>query len=203
MSVYNKADLKNKIESHTPVFSHKKNNSMNILNTVKFMQGGSTSNCLYKNKLELKTNTNSNTDNSTNNTYTNINNNRLMTANCNINKLFTSTNLKNRRIEINLDKDSSNSNIINNSARDNIILLNQKHSTSSTSLNKNGNRNKNSYNNINININISKKIISTYYNKSKDNKELVVNKKGTNSMNNSKLKESENKYYKLNNNFKI
>ena len=189
MSVYNKPDIKNKIASNTPVFSHKKNNSVNILNTGKFLQGKNTSNCLYKNKLEIRTNSNIPTDiNNSNNV-----NNRLMSANSNINKLLTSTNLKNRRIEIDLDKDNSN---INNSARDNIMILNHKQNTSQNNIT---NKNKNSFNNINININISKKIISTYYNKSKDKKNIVINKKSINSMNNSKINELENKYCKINN----
>ena len=62
------------------------------------------------------------------------------------------------------------------------------------------NQNKNNVNNINININISKKIVSTYYNKSKNKKNLVVKKGSINSMNNSKLKKGENvKYNKANN----
>ena len=124
MSVYNKPDVKNKIASNTPVFSHKKNNSVNILSTGKFLQGQNTSNCLYKNKLEIRTNSNIPTD--INNSNSNNANNRLMSANSNINKLLTSTNLKNRRIEIDLDKDNSN---INNSARDNIMILNHKQNT--------------------------------------------------------------------------
>ena len=106
-------------------------------------------------------------------TKNNINhNNNPLSANVSINKLLTSTNLKNRRIEIDLEKDISNPKF-NNSARDNIILLKSKQSTSKNNI---INKNKNNFNNINININISKKIISIYYNKSKNKKNIVVKK---------------------------
>ena len=60
-------------------------------------------------------------------------------------------------------------------------------------------------NNINININISKKIISTYYNKSKDKNNIIVKKKSINSLNTSNSKENKNtannnnKYHQINN----
>ena len=189
MSVYNKPGLKDINSNSTPQISHKKNNSMNYsMNEVKFLQGNANNN-LYKQNLVTNPYLNLNTE-------SNINS-KPMSANSNINKLLTSTNLKNRRIEIDLDKDISSPKF-NNSARDNIILLKNKQSTSQNNIN---NKNKNNnFNNINININISKKIISTYYNKSKNKKNIVVKKNSINSINNSNsnLKKPENiKYSKI------
>ena len=53
----------------------------------------------------------------------------FMNQNSNINKLLTSTNLKHKRIEIDLNRENSNSKF-NNTERENIILLKNKHSTS-------------------------------------------------------------------------
>ena len=188
MSVYNKPCLKDKSSNNsTPMISHKKNNSMNFsINEVKLLCG---SNILYKNNIEAINNPNFNLQ-----TENNINNNPI-NGNSNINKLFTSTNLKNKRIEIDLEKEKGYINPkFNNSARDNIMLLKNKQSTSQNNI-----KNKNSFNNINININISKKIISTYYNKSK-NKKNILKKNSINSINNSNTKKIENvKYNRINN----
>ena len=167
------------------------------MNEGRFLKGNP-NNILYKKNMEnmgveIITNPNINIH-----TENNINHNsNPLSANVNnINKLLTSTNLKNRRIEIDLEKDMSNPKF-NNSARDNIILLKSKQSTSQNNI---MNKNKNNFNNINININISKKIISTYYNKSKNKKNIVVKKNSINSMNNSNSKKIENiKYNKINN----
>ena len=91
------------------------------------------------------------------------------------------------------DTDTGNLNVENSIIRNNAKQIN---STKS----------KNSMNNINININISKKIISTYYNKTKDKKDIIVKKKSINSLNNSNSKENKNtntnnniKYHQINN----
>ena len=153
MSVYNKPDIKDKSNSsNTPMVSHKKNHSMNYsMNEGRFLKGNP-NNILYKKNMEnmgveIITNPNINIH-----TENNINHNKNpLSANVNnINKLLTSTNLKNRRIEIDLEKDMSNPKF-NNSARDNIILLKSKQSTSQNNI---MNKNKNNFNNINININI-------------------------------------------------
>ena len=161
------------------------------INEGKFLQG-KTNNILYKKNMDMEIIANPNINLHTEN---NINyNNNPLSANGNINKLLSSTNLKNRRIEIESENDISNPKF-NNSARDNIILLKSKQSTSQNNI-----INKNNFNNINININISKKIISTYYNKSKNKKNIIVKKKSINSMNNSNSKKIENiKYNKINN----
>ena len=220
MSVYNKPELKYKVGSNTPSYSHKKNNSLNFtMGTGKFIPESSNKN-LYKNNLDNKSNIKINTDNNISN-YKNI-----INSNSNINKLLTSTNLKHKRIEIDLNRENSNSKF-NNTERDNIILLKNKHSTSQNDIisnksykdennnnkecniiinnlkEKNNNKSKsnlNNLNNINININISKKIISTYYNKSKDKKNIVIKKNSVNSLNGPNLKQTENtKYYRINN----
>ena len=190
MSVYTKINIKNKKIVVGSSASHRKNNSINFSKSTGKIFSGNQNNIFYKKNIEASTNPSSNT-----NTENNLNNKQIKINN-NINKLLTSTNLKNRRIEIDLDKDIPNYKF-NNSARDNIILLKHKQSASQNNI---INQNKNNVNNINININISKKIVSTYYNKSKNTKNLVVKKGSINSMNNSKLKKREIvKYYKANN----
>ena len=212
MSVYNKPDFKSKIGS-TPSFIHKKNNSQNFTsNAGRFIRDNSIK--LWKNKLEIN-------NTQTNNTENNIVNN--MNSNSNINKLLTTTNKNNRKIEINLNKNYSPTSRLIKTSGENIILLNNKQCTSQTNINhshkisnknndnkecniiinnninneKNDVKNKN-LSNINININISKKIISTYYNKSKDKNNLIMKKKSINSVNNSDAKEYDKKnYYKL------
>lgn len=202
MSVYNKPDYKTQIGGGTPTSSyvHKKTNSINLKsNTSRFMQ--EKSNKTSRGKLEL----------------TNPTENNIVNSNQNINKLLTSTNKNSRRIEINLNKNYSP--MGRSSGGENIILLKHKQSTSQSNLNKkislnensgkecniiiNNNinntkeKNNNKNNNINININISKKIISTYYNKSKD-KNLIVKKKSVNSLNNLETKaNASSKYYKI------
>ena len=217
MSVYNKPDFIPKNGSNTPAFSHKKNNSLNFsANAGGFLQ--ETSNKTTKNKLEINSSKNINSENNI------VNHNNFMTSNSNINKLLTTTNKNNRKIEINLNKNYSPTSRLNKSSGDNVILLNHKQCTSQTNINhknipkennnkecniiinnninnekeKNEGKNKN-LNNINININISKKIISTYYNKSKDKSNIVIKKKSINSVNNSDAKENDKKnYYKIN-----
>ena len=199
MSIYNKPELKINLGCNTPSF-HKKINSMNISssNTGRNQQ----ENCkkiFSKNKFDLKHTPNLNSENN----IINYNNQQLI-PNSNINKVLTSANLKNRRIEIDLNKNNSpNSSKFNKSVGDNTILFKHKQSTSQNNINNkiinyninnakeiNHHKSKNSLNNINININISKKIISTYYNKSKDKKNLIVKKKSINSLNNSNKKEN-------------
>ena len=220
MSIYIRPELYSKINAKSPTFIHKKTNSLNFsTNTGRFPEN---SNKYYKNKLELKTNQNSNTENNI------VNSNNYMNVNSNINKLLTTTNKNSRKIEINLNKNCSPMSRLNKSGCDNIILLKHKQCTSQTNINhrknnlkgnddkecniiinnninnekeKNNSKNKN-LNNINININISKKIISTYYNKSKDKNNFIIKKKSINSIKNSESKEFENsnsKYYKGNN----
>ena len=127
MSVYNKPELYSKISPNSPTFIHKKNNSLNFsTNTGKFLEN---SNKYTKNKLELKTNQNSNTENNI------VNPNNYMTANSNINKLLTTTNKNNRKIEINFNKNYSPTSRLNKSGGDNIILLKHKQCTSQTNIN--------------------------------------------------------------------
>ena len=123
MSVYNKPDVKSKIVANTPSFVHKKNNSLNFsANTGKFLQDKLNINT--KNKLELKNPQNSNTEN-------NIN---YMSGNSNINKLLTTTNKNNRKIEINIDKNYSPTSRLNKLNGENIILLKHKQSTSQNNM---------------------------------------------------------------------
>ena len=211
MSIYNKPDLKINIGCNTPSF-HKKINSMNFSssNTGRSQKDNSKK-YLSKNKFDLKHHPNINSE-----SYVINYNNQQIIPNSSINKVLTSANLKNRRIEIDLNKNNSpNSSKFNKSVGDNNILFKHKQSISQNNINNkiinyninngkeiNHNKSKNSLNNINININISKKIISTYYNKSKDKKNLIVKKKSINSLNNSNKKESKNnKYTQINNNF--
>ena len=210
MSIYNKPDLKINIGCNTPSF-HKKINSMNFSssNTGRSQKDNSKK-YISKNKFDLKHHTNINSESN----VINYNNQQII-SNSSINKVLTSANLKNRRIEIDLNKNNSPNSKFNKSVGDNNILFKHKQSTSQNNINNkiinyninngkeiNHNKSKNSLNNINININISKKIISTYYNKSKDKKNLIVKKKSINSLNNSNKKESKNnKYTQINNNF--
>ena len=208
MSIYNKPDLKINIGCNTPSF-HKKINSMNFSssNTGRTQQDNYKK-YFSKNKFDLKHTTNIKSENN----IINYNNQQII-PNSNINKVLTSSNLKNRRIEIDLNKNNSpSSSKFNKSVGDNTILFKHKQSTSQNNINNkiinyninngkeiNHNKSKNSLNNINININISKKIISTYYNKSKEKKNLIVKKKSINSLNNS-TKKDKNKYNQSNNN---
>ena len=198
MSIYNKPDLKINIGCNTPSF-HKKINSMNFSssNTGRNQQENYKK-YFSKNKLDLKHSQNISSENN----IINYNNQQLIPSSS-ISKVLTSANIKNRRIEIDLNKNNSpNSSKFNKSVGDNTILFKHKQSTSQNNINNkiinyninnakeiNHNKSKNSLNNINININISKKIISTYYNKSKDKKNLIVKKKSINSLNNSNKKE--------------
>ena len=207
MSIYNKPDLKINIGCNTPSF-HKKINSMNFSssNTGRSQQEN-LKKYNSKNKFDTKGSTNINQENNA------INYNNHNIPNSNINKVLTSANVKNRRIEINLNKNNSpNSFKFNKSIGENTILFKHKQTTSHNNINNkiinyninntknnNHNKSKNSLNNINININISKKIISTYYNKSKDKKNLIVKKKSINSLNNSNKKNLKNYQIKNNN----
>ena len=217
MSVYNKPDIKLKIGANASSFIHKKTNSLSFSsNTGKFLQDNS--NKVSENKLQLKNTSKDNIENNVINNY----------ESSNINKLLTTTNKSNKKIEININKNYSPTSRLNKSGGENIILLKHKHSTSQYNINnnkrvndannkkcniiinnninnnvndtkdKNNNKNKN-LNNINININISKKIISTYYNKSKDKSNIIIKKKSINSMNNSGAKDNDNnnKYYRI------
>ena len=210
MSIYNKPDLKINIGCNTPSY-HKKINSMNFTssNTGRNQQENGKK-YFSKNKFDLKHSTNLNSETNI------ISYNNQIFPNSNINKVLTSANLKNRKIEIDLNKNNSpQSSKVNKSIGENAILFNHKPSTSQNNINNkiinyninnskeiNHNKSKNNnLNNINININISKKIISTYYNKSKDKKNLIVKKKSINSLNNSNKKENKNnKYNQPNNN---
>ena len=210
MSIYNKPDLKINIGCNTPSF-HKKLSSMNFSssNTGRSLQENQKK-FFFKNKFDLKHHTNINSESN----IINYNNQQII-PNSNINKVLTSANIKNRKIEIDLNKNNSpTSSKFNKSFGDNNILFKHKQSTSHNNINKkiinyninnlkeiNRNKSKNSLNNINININISKKIISTYYNKSRDKKNLIVKKKSINSLNNSNKKDSKsNNFYQINNN---
>ena len=202
MSIYNKPDLKINIGCNTPSY-HKKINSMSISSSTNTgrNQQGNVKKYNSKNKYDTKITTDISSD-------TNIINQII--PNSNINKILTSANCKNRRIEININKNNSpNSFKFNKSVCDNAnnVFYKHKHTTSQNNIinNKiinyninndtkdiNHTKSKNSLNNINININISKKIISTYYNKSKDKKNLIVKKKSINSLNNSNKKKIKN-----------
>ena len=204
MSIYSKPDLKINLGYNTPSYSHKKVNSLNFsCNTGRFLQENSKKYC-YKNKLEGKDNKNLNTE---------IAFNSHNIPKSNINKVLTSSNLNNRKIEIELNKNYSPKNKSNKSMEENFILFKHKQSTSQSNINNkivnlnsnnnlkeiNRNKSKNSLNNINININISKKIISTFYNKYNDKKNLIVKKKSINSLTNSNTKEQKfNKHCKIN-----
>lgn len=207
MSIYNKPELKINIGCNTPSY-HKKINSMNFSSSNTGRNHQENGKIIFsKNKIELKHNNNLNSESNI------INYNKQIILNSNINKVLTSANLKNRKIEIDLNKNNSpKSSKINKSIRENTILFKHKQSTSQNNINNkfinyninnskeiNHNKSKNSLNNINININISKKIISTYYNKSKEKKNLIVKKKSINSLNNSNKKENKNnKNYQMN-----
>ena len=194
MSVYNKPNFTPKNGSNTPEFLHKKNNSLNFSSKVgRFLQ--ETSNRNIKNKLEINSTANINSQNNI------VNHNNFMISNSNINKLLTTTNKNSRKIEIKLNKKYSPTSRLTKANGDNIILLKHEQWTSETNIshknnskdnnnkecniiinnNINNEKEKNEWNNknlnnINININISKKIISTYYNKSRDKSNIIFKK---------------------------
>ena len=172
MSVYNKPDFKANYGTNTPSYTHKKNNSLNFTtNPGKFLQDNA--NKFQKTKLELKTNPKSNE-----NAENNINKyNNYMTSNPNINKLLTSTNKSNRRIEINLNKNYSPTFKLNKSTGENIILLKHKQSTSHNNINSKIPYNENNSNKecniiINNNINDTK---DKYSNKNKNLNNININ----------------------------
>ena len=211
MSIYNKPDIKINIGCNTPSVCHKKINSVNFSssNTNRYTQGNSKK-YISKNQLNLKSSSNLNSESNL------LNYNSHLVQSSNINKVLTSANLKNRRIEIDLNKNNSPRAKFNKSMGENMILFKNRQNTSQNNINNinnlnnninyninnntqvNNNKNKNSSNNINININISKKIISTYYNKSKGKNNIIVKKKSINSLDNSNTKE--NKPDNINNN---
>ena len=209
MSIYNKPDLKINIGCNTPSY-HKKINSMNFSsnNTGRNLQDNSKK-YFSKNKFDLKHSTNLLSESNV------INYNNQLIPNSSINKVLTTSNIKNKKVEIDLNKNNSpSSSKFNKSMGDNTIIFKHKQSTSQNNINNKiinyninnvkeaNSKSKNNLNNINININISKKIISTYYNKSKDKKNLIVKKKSINSLNNSNKKESKNnKFHQINNNY--
>ena len=123
MSIYNKPDLKINISCNTPSF-HKKINSMNFScsNTGKNQQDNSKK-YLSKNKFDLKHYPNINSESN----IINYNNQQII-QNSSINKVLTSANLKNRRIEIDLNKNNNslNSSKFNKSNGDNNILFKHK-----------------------------------------------------------------------------
>ena len=223
MSVYNKPDIKTKAGTNTTSYIHKKTNSLNFSpNAQKFLR--ESSNKFKKNNLELRNDSKDDIENNVINNNTN--------DNSNINKLLTTTNKNNKKIEININKNYSPTSRLNKTGGDNIILLRHKYCNSQNNINDNSKNNTSSHNardtnnkkcniilnnnineekekkvvknknlnNINININISKKIISTYYNKTKDKSNIIIKKNNSlNSVNNSGAKDNENyKFYKMN-----
>ena len=209
MSDCNKYGLKTKMGSNIPFF-HKKNNSFNFtLKSGKFLHQNSKK--FTKNKIELKNIHNNNSK------YSIVNNSNYTNKDSNITKLLTSINKNNRKIEINTNKYYSPTSRLNKSSLEKIIILKKKQYTSLNNINKKFN-NENSkkdcniinkqkkslsknrkLSNINININYSKDIISTYYNKSKNKKNIIIQKKSIYSLN-KELKESKNKKFnKINN----
>ena len=119
MSVYNKPDIKLKIGANASSFIHKKTNSLSFSsNTGKFLQDNS--NKVSENKLQLKNTSKDNIENNVINNY----------ESSNINKLLTTTNKSNKKIEININKNYSPTSRLNKSGGENIILLKHKHSTS-------------------------------------------------------------------------
>ena len=210
MSANSTYGLKTKIGSSVPFF-HKKNNSYNFsLNTGRLNQ---ISKKYSKNKKELK-------NYQTNNSKFNIvNHSNYIKKDSNISKLLTSINKNNKKIELNFNKYYSPTSRLNKSNLENIILFKKRQYPSQTNIN-NKMLNKESYikdyninnnkvksvnkskklSNINININISKKIISTYYNKSKSKNNIIIKKKSIYSLKNNESKERKNKkYIKINN----
>ena len=210
MSANSTYGLKTKIGSSVPFF-HKKNNSYNFsLNTGRLNQ---ISKKYSKDKKQLK-------NYQTNNSKFNIvNHSNYIKKDSNISKLLTSINKNNKKIELNFNKYYSPTYRLNKSNLENIILLKKRQYPSQTNINKkmlnkesyikdyniNNNKvksvnNSKKLSNINININISKKIISTYYNKAKNKNNIIIKKKSVNALNNTEIKENENKkYYKINN----
>ena len=196
MSIYNKPELKINIGCNTPSVCHKKINSVNFSssNTNRYTQGN-TKKYISKNQLNFKSSSNLNSDSHL------LNYNSHIVPGANINKVLTTANIKNRRIEIDLNKNNSPRAKFNKSMGENMIIFKNKQNTSHNNINNinnvnninnlnnninyninntnqvNNNKNKNTSNNINININISKKIISTYYNKSKGKNNIIVKKK--------------------------
>ena len=212
MSIYNKPEMKIKMGNNTPSHIHKKNNSLNFSSTSgRFIQDN---NKYLKNRLQLKNEYNNN--NTVNNILTHNNTN----SNQNLNQIMSSTN-KNRIIEINLNKNNSPLTKMNKSLGENNIIFLRNPNTSKTNLNskipKNDSNNNNkeecniiinnninndknqfknkSSNNINININISKKVYSTYFNKTKygNSNEYIRRKKSVNSIGDQGIKEMDNK----------
>ena len=177
MSIYNKPDVKSKIGENSPSFIHKKNNSLNFsANKGKFSQDNL--NKTTKNKLELKNPQNNRTESFIN----------YMSVNSNINKLLTTTNKNNRKIEININKNHSPTSRLNKPNGENIILLTadeKKLQDIINSINKINNRNTaNVHNKNNSEIINGKEHISSEKNE--------VNKKiNTRNINNDSIKNEE------------
>lgn len=213
MSTYNTHCLNSKIACNIS-FYHKKNNSCNFsLNQGRFLNKNSKQHS--KNKNELK-------NIQTNLKYNIVNNSIYNNKDYNISKLLTSISKNNRKIQLNFNKYYSPTSRLNKSNLDNVILLKKKQYTSQTNINnkifnkenniKDGHitndKSLNKYrkiNKINIDINLSKKIISIFYNKSKNkNGNGVIIKKNSNfSLKNNKSKDFQNKKYNKINNRKI
>ena len=101
MSIYNKSNTKINIGASTPSYSHKKINSFNFICDSGRIGQGNSKKQISKKKIDTKSNTNLNSK-------ININNsNNYMRASPSINKVLTSSNLKNRKIDIDLNKNNS------------------------------------------------------------------------------------------------
>ena len=215
MSIHSKPELKINLGFTTPSISHKKINSVNLLSSnSRRYNPDNQKKCSNKGLLNLKSTSNINSHNNV------INYNSNIMTKSGINKVMISQNLKNKRIEINLNKQNSPRIKYNKIIGDNALLFNKKQCTSHNNIkniyNTNNNinfninssrqinhmKNQKSLNNINININISK--ISTFYKKTKDKdkKDIIIKKNYINSMNNSRnndKKEENNDNLKNNN----
>ena len=154
MSIYNKPELKINIGCNTPSVCHKKINSVNFSssNTNRYTQGN-TKKYISKNQLNFKSSSNLNSDSHL------LNYNSHIVPGANINKVLTTANIKNRRIEIDLNKNNSPRAKFNKSMGENMIIFKNKQNTSHNNIN-----NINNVNNINHNKFVNRNDDNTFIN---------------------------------------
>ena len=146
---------------NTPSFCHKKINSVNFTSSHanRYLQAN-TKKYITKNPLNLKSSSNINPENN------GINYNSHIIQNSNINKVMTSANMKNRRFEIDINKNNSPKARFNKSMGENTILFKNKQSTSQNNINYNINNAK-QINNTKSNTKIHLKNLPSFINKMK------------------------------------
>ena len=102
MSIYDKPELKINLDCNTPSICHKKINSVNFSSSNSYRYNQiDPKKYIHKNKLNVKSPSNINSK------VNAINYNSNIMPKSGINKVMMSSNLKNKRIEINLNKKNS------------------------------------------------------------------------------------------------